>query len=121
MKQDTKRFLKILQMRQTKFLLPMSISALTKGRFPLQPYRTETYCISLFPSTRVELMVSTQKKILRYVTIRLKWKPALSLSSTSTVSYRNVSSVFLCFLSTGVELMISIQKKIVYYGTLRYD
>ncbi len=45
-----------------------------KGRFPLQPYRTETYRISLFPSTRVELMVSTQKKILRYVTIRLKWK-----------------------------------------------
>ncbi len=47
-----------------------------KGWFPLQPYRTETYRISLFPSTRVELMVSTQKKILRYVTIRLKWKPA---------------------------------------------
>ncbi len=50
-----------------------------KGRFPLQPYRTKTYRISLFPSTRVELMVSTQKKILRYVTIRLKWKPALML------------------------------------------
>ena len=52
-------------------------SSTSKGRFPLQPYRTETYRISLFPSTRVELMVSTQKKILRYVTIRLKWKPAL--------------------------------------------
>ncbi len=49
----------------------------SKGRFPFQPYRTETYRISLFPSTKVELMVSTQKKILRYVTIRLKWKPAL--------------------------------------------
>ena len=53
---------------------------LTLCRFPLQPYRTETYRISLFPSTRVELMVSAQKKILRYVTIRLKWKPALSIS-----------------------------------------
>ena len=53
-----------------------------KGWFPLQPYRTETYRISLFPSTRVELMVSTQRKILWYVTIRLKWKPALKQTKT---------------------------------------
>ena len=33
-------------------------------------------------------MVSTQKKILRYVTIRLKWKPALRLSyGGSLISY----------------------------------
>jgi hypothetical protein len=32
----------------------------------------------LFPANKVELMTSTQKKMLRYVTIRLKWKTGLT-------------------------------------------
>ena len=64
----------------------------SKGRFPLQPYRTETYRISLFPSTRVELLVWTQKKILRYVTIRLKWKPAYNMAVLTGWPYQRVSS-----------------------------
>jgi hypothetical protein len=35
-----------------------------------------------FLTTRVELMTSTQKKMLRYVTIRLKWKTGLSSIDT---------------------------------------
>jgi hypothetical protein len=39
------------------------------------PKRSVFLC---FLTTRVELMTSTQKKMLRYVTIRLKWKTGLS-------------------------------------------
>jgi hypothetical protein len=63
-----------------------------------------------FLSTRVELMTSTQKKMLRYVTIRLKWKTGLKAVFSRIVPYR---SVFLCFLSTRVELMTSTQKKML--------
>ncbi len=62
---------------QRSFVNKHFFRVVPKGRFPLQPYRTETYRIetygiSLFPITRVELMVSTQKKILRYDTIEVE-------------------------------------------------
>jgi hypothetical protein len=70
-----------------------------------------------FLTTRVELMTSTQKKMLRYVTIRLKWKTGFKpvFHFNRIVAKR---SVFLCFLTTRVELMISTQKKMLRYVTI---
>jgi hypothetical protein len=45
-----------------------------------------------FLTIRVELMTSTQKKMLRYVTIRLKWKTGFRLC-LSLVSIRSLAVV----------------------------
>ncbi len=56
--------------------------SLTKGCFPLQSYRTKTYRISLLSEYYNGTNdFDTQKKMLWYVTVRLKWKTVLTISS----------------------------------------
>ena len=50
---------------------PRLFANVSYPRFPLQPYRSKLYRFSLF---QAEQMTWTQKKTLRFTTIRLKWK-----------------------------------------------
>ncbi len=84
--------------------------------FPLQPYRTETYRISLF---------STQKKILRYVTIRLKWNRPLCLTSTFYFSayseqlkqYRDHCDVILNEITEALRYLQDLHKQHLFVST----
>ena len=61
--------------------------SLTKGCFPLQSYRTKTYRISLLSEYYNGTNdFETQKKMLWYVTVRLKWKTVLTISSVRVFS-----------------------------------
>jgi hypothetical protein len=70
-------------------------------------------------STRVELMTSIQKKMLRYVTIRLKWKSAFKpvFHFNRIVTYR---SIFFCVEVISSTLPLRKQRNTLRFG-IRYD
>ena len=61
-----------------------------------------------FLTTRVELMTSTQNKMLRYVTIRLKWKTGVRVCEKQLIFiYFITSCLHVCTGSAHVRLTVS--------------
>jgi hypothetical protein len=73
-----------------------------------------------FLTTRVELMTSTQKRMLRYVTIRLKWKTGFK-DGFPFQPYRNVTyrSIFFCVEVISSTLVVRKQRNTLRFATIR--
>ena len=99
------------QLMVTKKMAPCMNRIPFKSKRPLRPVST--------PSTRVELMVSTQKKILRYVTIRLKWKPAFTVGGEviliAYIAQYFQKSCLTCFKSLPPPYLIKLWKPWIFH------